>query len=556
MLYEDDLLGSEIVFLLDIDYQGITYRFSTFPIEIYDPTTSQNISYTGQMADPQITQETSFQGFQVGADSVAMELIFPQLDWIEEWRNGRLLDQSRCEISMVTVLNGATKFTTLDRVGLFSGRVIEAIFGDPNRPIGHISFSIENSLNVRTEKVLQDRNILKSSEFKLDVIQSSEGKIVPMVFGKPGPFYVGGDDEITRYDYIPSTPLYWFNVDAGLGWVEAIIAYHPIESEFIRVYDNDDGNFVNPVELGVDSNGYSYSYIRFYTGGGNVEDNSFSFATAMTDEIWAQWSEYDGGGIPNPFSDGVLEGAGDICRFFLDMAGLDYDASAWVAATDFLNQYKLAGYINSMDVNAYDFLREEIFPLLPIEVINGPKGIKPIINLYFASSNLMPQHTIEESGEFQAITAIQPLDMEISNKIIFRYAWEGRLKRLKANITIDPTIRDSQQLSNRYKLPLSTISYQRYGLREKTIETQYVYDFQTAQRIISDKLRMNALGAYGLEIQAAAKYGYIQVGDIISFSYGDHIKNHKCQVISKTWQDYGWRLILHIEDNPIINPRP
>jgi hypothetical protein len=489
------LLGSEIVFLLDIDYQGITYRFSTIPIEIYDPTTGQNISYTGQMTDPQITQETSFQGFQVETDSVAMELIFPQIDWIEEWRNGRLLDQSQSEIYMVTVKNGATKFTTLDRVGLFSGRVIEAIFGDPNRPIGHISFSIENSLNVRTEKVLQDRNILQSREFK-GMLPPSEGKIVPMVIGKPGPFYVGGDDEITRYDYIPSTPLYWFNIDAGLLWVEAIIAYHPVEADFIRVYDNNDGNFVNPVEIGVDSNGDTYSYVRYYQNpASNLEDNGFSFDTGSTEEIWGQWSEYDGGGIPNPFSDGVLQGAGDICRFFLDMAGLDYDASAWVAAADFLNQYKLAGYINSMDVNAYDFLREEVFPLLPIEVINGPKGIKPIINLYFASSNLMPQHTIEESGEFQAITAIQPLDMEISNKIIFRYAWEGRLKRLKANITIDPTIRDTQQLSNRYKLPLSTISYQRYGLREKTIETQYVYDFQTAQRIIIRQIKNERTGS-------------------------------------------------------------
>lgn len=107
-----DLRGREICFLLDVEYQGSTRRFSTFPIDIEDLADETLISYNGGLNDPDITEQTSFVGFDLEANSVSMELVFYDVDWVSEWTKGRLIDNSVCTISMITVEQGQTTFTT------------------------------------------------------------------------------------------------------------------------------------------------------------------------------------------------------------------------------------------------------------------------------------------------------------------------------------------------------------------------------------------------------------------------------------------------------------
>ena len=191
---------------------------------------------------------------------------------------------------------------------------------------------------------------------------------------------------------------------------------------------------------------------------------------------------------------------------------------------------------------------------LPIEVVNGGQGLKPILNLYFYSRNIESNHVLEDSGDFQIITGIQPLDTNPLNKITIRFCYEGVKERYRSTITLQGDIDPTKQTSIRVLDPLARVSFEQFGLHEEVLEIPHLFDLDTAFRIAEDMIRMRALGAYGLEVSAAPRYGYIMLGDILSLT-SDRLglTDWKCQIIAKRWNDNRWIFTIFIENNTFIN---
>ena len=143
------------------------------------------------------------------------------------------------------------------------------------------------------------------------------------------------------------------------------------------------GYFENPIEYDTDSQNRIYSYVAFNFGG-EIVDNNFYAGGDNDVKHYADWS-VSNGSIDSPYSDNFLEGAGDICLYALDRSGLEFDHEAWAGARLFLNNYKFAGYVNDPNATWFEWLKESIIAYLPIEIINGGKGLKPVINLYLAA---------------------------------------------------------------------------------------------------------------------------------------------------------------------------
>ena len=102
--------GSTICFLLDINYRGVNYRLSSFPVDLYDLSDNTITSYVGGFADPEINEITEFHGIQIEVDSIPVEIVIPSINWVREWTNGRLFDGAKCTISMITVVQDQTAF--------------------------------------------------------------------------------------------------------------------------------------------------------------------------------------------------------------------------------------------------------------------------------------------------------------------------------------------------------------------------------------------------------------------------------------------------------------
>ena len=547
-----DLQGRDICFLLDIEYNGGLFRFSTFPIDIEDVNENTTIRYQGGLSDPDINLQTQIVGFNPEQNKLSIELVFIDINWISEWTKGRVLDNAFCQLSMITVKNDKTSFLMQNRIALFAGRATGAIFGTPNKPTGHVAFTIENDLIVTDKKIIPEFAYLENIEFPV-LWAPNEGKLIPFVFGKPGGYPRPTSDAFDFLGIDGATPTYSGNFTAT-SIFEFIIAYDLVLSGNIRVWDSKGGYFENPIEYQTDSTGRVYSYVA-YNFGGEIANNNFNATGEHDISYFADWSASNGS-IDSPYSDSYLEGAGDICIYALERSGLEFDNEAWAGARLFLNNYKFAGYVNDPNATWFKWLKESIISYLPIEIVNGGKGLKPVINLYFTSDQINPAHYVKDAGDFQIITGLQPLDVEIINNINLFFCFGPANERFNAVLRFKPDMDPRRNyVANNIPSQLGKISMEQYGLHEKTIEIYHLYDLNTAIRIGHDMIRLQAMGALAIEVSAAPKFGYLDIGDILSLT-SDHLgfTNYKCQIVSKSWQGNRWRFIIHLENNSLINP--
>lgn len=571
-IHPDDIQGKEVCFLLTVNWEGMEYRFSTVPIDLENTATNQVYQYTGGLSDPDITQSSDFTGIDMEADSVSVELVFLGTNWVKEWLQGHSIVHSECVLAMVPFLDGYTKFTEQDKIILFKGKAIDPIIGSPNRPEGHVIFSIENSLNVVKVKLLEDQQEINVTQFPgLDqragvlgrTISYPVGKYVPWVFGDIGVwvqrqtinkiFRTDLDGDLEFIDQAQVSPCYTVDTTGSGASLETtyVIALGEVAADRVRIWDETGGNFVNDVELVTNTDGLLVSQVK-YQFGSVIEDNSFIPGLDTDQTFWVSWGEYDGAAI-DPISGESLTPATNLILYILDKVGLEYNRDKWMGLSSLLNRYKFGGYVNDPSILALDWLKEQILAHLPIQVFNGD-GLEPKVDLYHYTNYIHPSYYLRDTGEFQILTGIQPMDVNVVNKVVLRFCYAGQFNQYLSTITIDPTA--EREGGTNLRDPISDISFQRYGLKEEVVECPFIWDYDTAVRVARDKIRTRGLGVYALEIQAASKYGYLQVGDVIALTSTNlSLDAHKCQIIQKSWAGVSWNFVIHLEANSLVNPR-
>ena len=557
---EDDLIGSEICFLLTVEYLGKEYRFSTFPIELNDSRDNLTHRYEGGLNDPSFTQSTKIVGVDLQGQSVSVELVFEELDWVAEWKNGRLLDHSSCILSMVAVRDGKSLHNEMNKIHLLIGKAVQPIFGVPNRSKGYITFSIQNDEVVSSVKFLRDSFEIDVYKFpNLDgLVEFPKGKFAPFVFGglgtAPQRDTTGIETNLVTFnDKAHVSPAYIIDsIGSGVSRSSHyLIAGHEVASGTVRIFDQTGGNFRDHVQLGSDSDGNLFSFVRYQLGS-VLENNSFVPALDNDQTFWVAWGE-DSGGYED-ITGNLLTGGGDLCLYVLNLIGLDIDTAAWVGLKPVLNQYKFAGYVNDPQLDALQWLRKQIIEYLPIEVVNGPKGIKPVLNLYYYSQVLEPQYQIYTSGEFEIVTGLQPFDVDVVNKIKIEFCYQGEFDSYLSTIEIDPQVEEDSAFV--IKDQTARTSFERYGLQEEVLTIPFLWDLQTAFQIARDRIKQRALGVTGVEVEAVGKYGFLALGDVISLTSDNlGLKDHPCQVVRKSWNNGKWKFVLQLESNTIYNLR-
>ncbi len=204
---------------------------------------------------------TEFVGFDIDGNSISLDLTWNDIDWMDEWRNGRSLDLAAAELSMIVIKDGFTAFKYEDRVQLFTGKVKDPIFGTPTKPAGNIIFSIENSTNLIQKKLLDNSFEIDPYVFPgLDqraaalgkVIDVPVGQYVPFVFGELGKWFIrkSGTGRFETIDVSKPTPAYIIDTTGSGSTLEItlIIAIGEVGASRIRIYDDLGGNFVIPYQ--------------------------------------------------------------------------------------------------------------------------------------------------------------------------------------------------------------------------------------------------------------------------------------------------------------------
>ena len=567
-----DYLSVEICFLLEVDIGGRTYRFSTFPVSFDEGGSS--VLYEGRLDNPEIGISLSELGnIKLSQSSVSMAVIFP-FDVSKRQMKGKGIERMVARLYYVTVKNRIIQQSYGERISLFTGKIVDPVYGYPRMDPGYVEFSIENEVSFSDQSLLRrivgDAVFLSATQFSqeayrvgplsppvdpdgiTEVIKPHLGKCSPAVIGKPGTIR----EEIGSSYGFPSTPAYQIanqTSPSNIGWY--VIAGHPVAASTVDIYDNQGNVDSNRAVLSqVGSKGQVYSFIQVTTPS-NL-DQTYTINNDL--EYWIRWD--DGGGLLSPYTSGeALEGGGDLLVYLLDSIQVDFDRQAFSSVRTLLNQYKFAGYINDPQMKCYEFLQRYIVAFLPVSLVAGSSGLYPVIDHRLDETYNNPRVEIIASETFSRIQPISPIDSEIVNDLTVRFAPQGASSdqdtyRGVVVIRYEKLLEGNAQ----YEIisPYSIVSFQRYGRREQSLDLEYVHDRDTAIRIGLDYMRRKALPQKKTTYRASISWGYLDVGDIISLSDSEiGLDRHRVQIVTKRYDGASWLYDILLQENPISERR-
>jgi hypothetical protein len=548
----EQMAGGIPLFLMDIEWGGRTWLFSEFPVVI--PSDIGDLQYTGGLEQFDYKESANFISQDLESNIVSAAVIFDGINLMEEWSKGRVLEGAKANFSYVVFRNGAVEQTHEERIVLLRGRIQEPQFGDPDEVDGYCTLSIEMEPMDENKLLLEGAKRI-DNRFQHRDIDTANGKPFPVIIGTPG--FTSTSNTFVPYD-IYSTPAYCIQTyDFGTSRFDVLmmVAGHLVNDTQVTIQDDSFQSVTKTIQEAVDSKGNQYSYITL-TAADQIAVPGFTgtpnYGTSR--EYWV--TAWRGGGMPNPFGDGVLELAGDVCRWALHRSGQKVDDGAWANMSVFLNRYKIAGYVNDSTITAWEWLSGNILPLLPITVRSGPDGLRPVLNELHAISHIIPMLSVKV-GDQEEFLQISPVEThrstgDLINRFTLNFAKGGHDQDYTNHVRVTDVSAVDADILSQY----SVLSVSRYGVRSAAMDTDYVYDRRTANMIALGKVRASALPIRSIDISAPFHYGWLQIGDILNVTADSlFLEDHLMMVTGKVWEDGEWRLTLAFEDNPIQNER-
>ena len=570
MFSENQLRGANVCFLLELEIFSATYRFSSFPCELLSTATGNSIPFEGGLEDIDFSESSKMTGIDIEANNLSTAIIFDGIDVIEMWRKGFPIEGSSGEVSFVLFEEGEPQQTYENRVLLTSGLVEEPIFGDPADPKGFLAFTLERQ-PWNPAKIEGNGGFLHELRMKITSSNfpshddSAAGKIFPIILG--GGEQPNGiiEDTITVPHtansrafpaycikiHTPASPPAYFLISAGRIFSETVGMWDP--------YDNFD---TFTVQTATDVFGNLYSYIDATAG---IAGTTFQYpGITLLGQPEPQKKEWwitlnagtvtKRGGLTNPFGEGALSGGGDICLWVLTTCGIDIDESAWQSLAPILNEYKFCGYIGER-LEGWKFLTEKILPFLPIEVRNGPKGIKPILSLVYATSSVLPIRSIQINAGFQLVGPIetQTNSADIRNTITIDFGLDAKTDTYIGAGSTGPDIRTGYENTGS---DYAKYSVARYGKKIESFETDFIYHRPTIFRAMYWLLRSMAFPIRTAKFRADVRYGFLEVGEVVELNSSSlYMTKTKAIITGREWSGDSWLFEIAFEDTPIMMAR-
>ena len=535
-------LRAKPIFLLEIDWGSFTYRFATKPVHLLDD--GLYLPFTGSLENPDYVERSELLGVDIEDKTIPLALYFAGVDISLQEMRGSTIEGSLAELSYI-LEDVHTNYN--ERIILAQGIISQPVYGHPDRPKEYVECSLESQDLAEGISLIAAQNaryiLTEDVDTAVTFDDRYQGKVLPIIFG--------------QFTWIEGIELYtipgYYGGEATGFHPRFYISCHHVLSTSAKVKDRKNHTDTGSMIVGtVTAETTSYMYTGVMLSPGYTVENP----TTNTDvEYWVHLDE----GLKSPYSDGVLEGAGDLCLWALTTSGIRVDYNAWYNVRTFLNEYKFAGVLQDDTITGLDWLKQEVLPYLPIEIVLGNDGLSPRLNLMAEAGVVQPIEYITAGAVFFRAGPVIPITepQDICNAVMVRFAWEGMKQSFYGAVYVGPDQpQDLRNLSNESINEYSLISVSKYGLRRKTINLNFVYDYRTASRIAQEYIRFNSQPRLSITYRAVGYYGWLQVGDVVELTDPDiNIDKQKVQILSKKWVTTHWEFILELEINHISNKK-
>lgn len=521
-LYESELRGGRLVYLLELEWAGRTFRWATKMLDLTTASDGDYPYYPMVIDEPEET--IAFAGDSSPGDkSVSVSCVFP-VNVAQFVAYGHDLSTAAGEFSVI--VDGGT---WEDRVPLFSGRLTSPTYGDADQPTNGVAFTLEEleyndtALYPASDQVIPDGLFLGPPDQWI-------GSVVPWVFGYPGGYRKF--DGLTRYSVdkaAPAVPLSTFNkwIIVHAGRIDSGTPGNNVTLYNATTDTSDD----LPVTARVD-----YQRRVVYT------------VTAPTYPVTADYWTSMWGGITSAYGAAAaltdphkaMDGAGDVLAHMLFQSSLKIDRGRVLSARGYLNRFHVSGYIDDF-VSPAEWVEQYLVPILPMSIVSGPDGLYPLVWRYDAVARDAVAWLTEGPG-WSRIGGPETESDDVVNDLTIEFAPDGsdymrsiRMSGELSNYIYDDDSGDPQydQHPNLY----ARVSYQRYKkLISDTISSDIVWENETALLILGWRMKALALARRTLKYTADVGYAWLQPGDVISLTDSDLKLTSQLGLIrSKKW---------------------
>lgn len=174
-------------------------------------------------------------------------------------------------------------------------------------------------------------------------------------------------------------------------------------------------------------------------------------------------------------------GAGDVLSSALFASTVRIDIAELMRLRPVLNAYRLAGYIDD-PVSPLEWVRSQLVPILPIEIVPGPFGLRPVLVPGTTADTGEPGVSVVAGQGIARGSPCRIVETEPVTTIEIAYARRADTGSYSQSAVL------SADTS-----PLGLLSQ---GRGSETVSTDYVHDAGTAMRIAQDRMLRRATSGH------------------------------------------------------------
>ena len=414
-----------------------------------------------------------------------------------------------------------------ERILLLSGRVLAPVYGSRDEPI---AFTVEERL-YDDASLLIEPTARVTKETWPNADPAMMGRAYPIVIGKPGRFEEADGTEAKTL----GSPALLVDVAAK----QFLVAGHHTAATTVRIINVTKGEARDEtIELSVDGLGREVTII---------DGSGTGLSVVEGDEYWCRWD--DGQALAGESSTAAIRQAGDVLQYILNRSTLRVDQGALSSVLRLLNRYRLDCYIDDPEVSAWDWVTDNLLPLLPVSVVGGADGLRVIVFRHDARALDAVDHIVAGPQALRVSSVGYVLDEPVQ-RVQVDYAPRGGTTESLRSVILsgDPT---EPGAGTHRALRASA---QRYpgALRTMRVETQIVYDGATAQLIASTLASMYGLARREVTYELdPARFGTLEAGQVVTLTDSEVFFNEAIALVqSIAWSSTTMTVQLVFPSDP------
>lgn len=492
---------------LTVSWAGRTFRWASSPLTI-ETASGETLSFEDGL-EP-VDYEDALQGLGVASlRSIPVEIHFPPEVDVAEWiALGHDLASATGEVS---IWSEGTVWE--ERRVLLSGPVREPEYGGIDEPV---SFSVEDAITTDRATIPPRSQVINATTWP-NFSEDAEGLAYPVVFGKPG--VLGANSTCAG----SPAPCVHYATGSGLA-VKILVAGHKTFVGSCVVYNEDGVTYPFPIDTETDGVGQTVS---------TVDLSTVSTATFPREGSTYYVSWYDGPALVD--GEGAdVETVGELIAYLLDQSRVLLDRPAFTAIDAQIGGVKLDGYIDET-VPTWDWIVDNLLPLLPLSILPGPDGYYPVVwRLGADPSESVCTISPDDDVLIERVNKLTYSKLsEVVNSLTFKYAndpLEGNARR-SVTLTASPDL-EASELGSYY----CELSEGQYGVREETLDSDVVWRAETATYVLARMVERSALPSREVNYSMPSSYGWLRLGDVVLVSDAEvHLDREVALIVGLRW---------------------